>query len=379
MGVVFSAFAWTYGLFEVPFGWLGDKIGARKILMRIVVCWSFFTAATGWAWNQASLVVTRALFGAGEAGCFPNITKTFTTWLPAAERVRAQGILWLSARWGGAFTPLLVLFVLQFVSWRWSFVIFGAVGVVWAVAFYRWYRDDPRQHPGLNAAERALVPADTGPAHGTVKVPWRRILSAPRVWLLCLQYFFLAYGFFFYVSWYPDYVKTRLGVQGAAAAVIDGTPLFFMGLGSLFCGFFLARLTAWTGSSARARRLMAFAGFLGATLFLLVSIRIHHPFWAAVVLGLAGFSNDLVMPPSWGACMDIGRRYSGSLSATMNMVGCAGGGLSPLAIGYLLEWTGQNWDAVFYMSAAAYFLGFLCWIFLDPVTPIDSDPEEVTA
>jgi len=173
MGLVYSAFTWTYGLFEVPFGWLGDKIGARKILMRIVVCWSFFTAATGWAWNQASLVVTRALFGAGEAGCFPNVTKTFTTWLPGSERVRAQGILWLSARWGGAFTPLLVLFVLQFVTWRWAFAIFGAIGVVWAVAFYRWYRDDPRQHPGVNAAERALLPQDVKSAHGAVKVPWR--------------------------------------------------------------------------------------------------------------------------------------------------------------------------------------------------------------
>ena len=76
--------------------------------MRVVIWWSFFTAATGWAWNFASLVVTRFLFGAGEAGCFPNVTKAFTTWLPPDERVRAQGILWLAARWGGAFTPLLV-------------------------------------------------------------------------------------------------------------------------------------------------------------------------------------------------------------------------------------------------------------------------------
>src|SRR5436309_2667527 len=100
MAWVFSAFAWAYALFEIPGGWLGDRIGARKVLMRIVVWWSFFTAATGWAWNVASLVVTRALFGAGEAGCFPNLTKAFTSWLPGDERVRAQGIMWMSARWG---------------------------------------------------------------------------------------------------------------------------------------------------------------------------------------------------------------------------------------------------------------------------------------
>ena len=106
MGYAFSAFAWAYALFEIPGGWLGDWMGARKVLMRIVIWWSFFTAATGWVWNLTSLIVTRALFGAGEAGCFPNLTKAFTTWLPGDERVRAQGIMWMSARWGGAFTPL---------------------------------------------------------------------------------------------------------------------------------------------------------------------------------------------------------------------------------------------------------------------------------
>jgi len=198
------------------------------------------------------------------------------------------------------------------------------------------------------------------------------------VWLLCLQYFFLSYGFFFYVSFYPEYIKTGRGVEGTLAAVLDGTPLFFMGLGSLFCGFFLARLTTWLGSSFRARRLMAIAGFLGACSFLLLSIQIRDPLLAVAVLGLAGFSNDLAMPPSWGAAMDIGGRYAGSLSATMNMVGCAGGGASPIVIGYL-RGAGQSWDAVFYMSAAAYFLGFVCWLFLDPVTPIEPDPEEVKA
>src|SRR5438046_2301171 len=107
-GWAFTAFGWAYALCEIPGGYLGDWIGPRRVLARIVVWWSFFTAATGWVWSLPSLLVTRFLFGAGEAGCFPNLTKAFTTWLPPNERVRAQGITWLSARWGGAFTPLLV-------------------------------------------------------------------------------------------------------------------------------------------------------------------------------------------------------------------------------------------------------------------------------
>ena len=108
MGWVFTAFLTAYALFEIPSGSLGDRLGPRTILMRIVVAWSVFVAATGQAFSWVSLMIVQTLFGAGEAGAFPNIAKAFSVWLPAEERVRAQGIVWLSARWGGAFTPLLV-------------------------------------------------------------------------------------------------------------------------------------------------------------------------------------------------------------------------------------------------------------------------------
>ena len=111
-GYVFGAFTLAYALFEIPGGWLGDRFGPKKVLMRVVLWWSFFTAATAWAGTALAMMVVRFLFGAGEAGCFPNITKAFTTWLPPDERVRAQSVLWLAARWGGALTPLLVVAVL---------------------------------------------------------------------------------------------------------------------------------------------------------------------------------------------------------------------------------------------------------------------------
>ena len=141
-----SAFAWAYALFEIPGGWLGDRIGPRRVLMRIVIWWSIFTAATGWAWNGASLIATRALFGAGEAGAFPNLTRMLTTWLPVKERERAQALLWLATRVSGAFTPLLAALLIQGIGWRRTFELFGVIGVVWALLFYRWYRDSPAEH-----------------------------------------------------------------------------------------------------------------------------------------------------------------------------------------------------------------------------------------
>ena len=136
---------------------MGDRWGAKKVLLRVVTLWSFFTAATGWAWSYVSLLACRFLFGVGEAGCFPNLAKAFTHWLPSRERVRAQGYMWFAARWGGAITPFLVALLLQHVSWRRAFELFGLLGIVWGAFFYFWYRDDPEDHPKVNAAELRLI------------------------------------------------------------------------------------------------------------------------------------------------------------------------------------------------------------------------------
>src|SRR5512137_396920 len=177
MGWVFSAFTLAYALFEIPAGYLGDRIGPRKVLLRIVLWWSLFTAVTGWAWNWVSLLVTRFLFGAGEAGAFPNLTKAFHRWLPLHERTRAQGIMWMSARLGGAFTPGLVFLCLQCVSWRRAFLLFGLLGIVWAIVFFWWYRDNPRAIKQVNAAEAALLPVEAD-AGQHFRAPWKLLFTS---------------------------------------------------------------------------------------------------------------------------------------------------------------------------------------------------------
>jgi sugar phosphate permease len=339
--------------------------------MRIVIWWSFFTAATGWVWNYISLLVTRFMFGAGEAGCFPNLTKAFTTWLPPSERVRAQGIMWMSARWGGAFTPVLVFWVLQFVSWRRAFEIFGALGVLWAIWFYWWYRDNPRHNKKINEAELALLEGSEQLASGHGDVPWGKLIRSKQAWLLCLQYFCLAYGWYFYITWLPTYLKEGRGLNLAQGAVLSILPLFLGGIGSIFCGLISTPIARWTGSVAFTRRLMAIIGFSGATGLLILSTFVKDPVWAMIAMGMASFSNDLVMPGSWAACMDVGGKYAGTLSGAMNMMGNFAGGMSPVVIGYVLQQTDNNWDSTFYVSAALYFAGSFFWLILDPVTPFD--------
>jgi MFS family permease len=373
MGYAFTAFGWAYALFEIPGGWLGDRIGPRKVLMRVVGMWSVFTVATGWAWNLWSLVVSRFFFGMGEAGCFPNITKAFTNWFPSAERVKAQGILWLSARWGGAFTPLIVGWMLASggegkfglgLHYRWVFLIFGLLGVVWALSFYRWFRDYPKDHPSISAAELAVI-GETQHS-GDHSMPWGKLLASRTVWMLWAQYFFMSYAWYFYITWFPTYLKEQFtGMGDIQRALLACVPLFFGGIGSILAGLLSARLDIWLGSIARTRRWLGVFGMGAAGIMLLISMQLQTPVASVLAIGLAALFSDLSMPGSWGACMDVGGRHTGALSGSMNMMGQVGGAIAPMAVPLVLAATNNNWSINMGLFALSYFLGAICWAFIN--------------
>jgi MFS transporter, ACS family, glucarate transporter len=373
MGYVFSAFGLAYSAFEIPSGWLGDWIGPRKVLLRIVLWWSFFTAATGWAWNFTSLIVTRFLFGMGEAGCFPNLAKCFSTWLPQDERLKAEGFKAASARWGGAVTPVLFVYLQNLLGWRAVFQIFALIGVVWAGVFYAWYRDDPRQRSGLNAAELRLLEGAGRRAVGNRNVPWRRFLHSRSVWLVWANWFCYSYGFYFYLTWLPTYLQQARHFDIRKSAVLAGLPLLSAGFGSLFSGFACAWLLGRTGNVKVVRRSMAITGFAFAAVMLIVFTRLQNPLWAIAALTASSFAAEFPGPVSWTTCMDLGGRYVGSMAGGMNTLGQLGGTIAPTIIGYILEGTNQNWSMAFYASAVVYLGGILCWAFLDPVTPLDCE------
>jgi len=373
MGLVFSVFGLAYALFEIPMGWLGDRGGPRRILMKVVVLWSVFTAATGVATNYVSLLVYRFLFGLGEAGAFPNITKIFTLWLPAVERVRAQGIMWMSARWAGAFTPLLVVWMIGIMGWRWTFVCFGMVGVVWAVIFYRWFRDNPRDHPSINQAELALIGTPEANLAGHAAVPWKRFLWNRTVWMLWLQYFCMAYGWYFYITWLPTYLREARQLDVGKSALLAGLPLFFGGIGCLVSGLILNHVARWLKSTAAARRFMAYFGLTGAGVMFVLAAYLENPVLAMIAMGLSSFGNDLVMPGAWGACMDVGGKFAGSLSGSMNMMGNFAGFLAPMLLPWIREAAGGRWEPIFWVSGIIYLIGAISWVFIDPVTPLDRD------
>lgn len=377
MSLVFSAFTLAYSLFEVPSGWMGDVYGPRRVLTRIVVWWSAFTMLTAAAWSYRSLVVIRFLFGAGEAGAFPNMSRSFSRWFPTRERGRANGILFLGSRLGGALAPALALAIIHRWGWRASFVVFGVLGVVWAFAWDRWYRDDPSAHREVGAEELAWIHQDI-PQHtdatATV-VPWRSLLRDPNLYAICAMYFGFGYGLYFYFTWLPTYLIQELGFSALQGGLLAGLPFLLAGGANVLGGWLTDALARRHGLRV-ARCWFGSACFFGCALLLVASMSVGERVARAVLLALALASADLALGACWSVCLDVGRRYAGIVTGFMNTFGNLGGFLGPLVVGYLVQRTG-SWSAAFYISAAVYAASALMWLAVDPNREIGGDPYTV--
>jgi MFS family permease len=364
LGLVFSAFGLTYAACEIPSGWLCDRFGARRLLIRVVLVWSLLTAATGAAWNFPSLIIIRLLFGAGESGCFPGLARLFRTWLPPDERNSAEGMKAAAARWGAAITPALMALLSAFMTWREVFALFGATGIVWAAVFHRWYGSRSES----DALSRAKRP-----------INWSRLLRSRSIWALGAQWFSHYYGFYFYITWLPIYLYQARGLDIRRGAIAAGLPLFAAGAGSIVAGWTLAWLTRRIPVNERSFRLtrirrgFGYAAYGGAAALLLVFTRIDNPPLAILTMSLSSFAAEFSGPITWTSAMDIGREHVGTVSGFMNMLGHFGGAVAPAVTGLLLAATGNAWNVAFCCSALIYSAGALCWRLIDPTTPLELD------
>jgi ACS family glucarate transporter-like MFS transporter len=356
LGAVLGAFGLSYALFEIPMGLLGDKLGVRRVLAQIVLAWSLFTALTGAAWSVTSLWVIRFLFGAGEAGCFPNLTRMLSQWLPRGERIRAQALMWACTRWGGAAAPPLALLGINLFGWRWSFVAFAALGLFWCVAFLLWFRENPQDHPGVNTAEIELL-RESRELVGHHQERWTRILARPQTILLMLQYFCWSYVWYFFVTWMPTYLHEVHGQSAASTAGLSILPLLFGGFGSLASGMLPLRIS---------RQPVAIFAFAAVALLLLILPHVPSVGVAIAVMAAISFCGDLTVPISWNACVEIGKGYTATVAAAMNMFANFAGFVAPFVAGIILKHSGNNWNQVLYLMTGVAATGAILWLFIDP-------------
>jgi len=357
MGMIFGAFGLSYALFEVPMGALGDKLGVRRVLAQIVIVWSAFTALTGTAWSLTSMWVIRFLFGAGEAGAFPNLTRMLSTWLPRGERVRAQALMWACTRWGGAVTPPLALMAISAFGWRWSFALFGVVGAIWVILFLSWFKNDPAEHRGVNAAELKLLEGARQLGSEGHEGSWLSLFIKPEVSVLVVQYFFFSFVWYFYVTWLPTYLREAWHLTVAQATGYSVLPLLFGGFGSLISGLLPIRMP---------RRVIAFLGFASTAGLLFAVTQMQSVALAMTCMALASFCSDLTMPISWNTCAEIGRRYTATVAATMNMFANFAGFVAPVLSGFIIERYEGDWNVLLHIMAGAACISAACWLYLDP-------------
>jgi MFS family permease len=371
VGLVFSAFAYPYLVFQVIGGWVGDKFGARRALTIAGIIWATATIFTGLVGTLTTMLLARVMLGFGEGATFPVATRAMSDWTPAGKRGFAQGITHSAARLGNAITPPMVAWLIVLVTWRGSFVIMGIVSFIWVLIWAWYFRDNPRDHPGITLAELDKLPKfRTREEKKKDPVPWGRLTK--RMLPVTVVYFCYGWTLWLFLAWIPLYFlesyKLDLKSSGLFAAGV-----FFGGVvGDTMGGVVSDRIYEKTGDRNKARRNMVVLGFLGSLIFMLPIMFIHNVTLAAFCLSVAFFFSEFTIGPMWAIPMDIAPRHSGTASGLMNTGSALAAIISPLIAGYVIDKTGV-WELPFIGSICLLLLGSVLAFWMRPDRELD-DP-----
>ena len=361
-GWVIGAFTLAYALFEIPSGMMGDRIGPRKVLTRIVLWWSAFTALTGAVSSYPLMLVVRFLFGAGEAGAFPNSATVIQRWIPDSERARATSVIWTASAVGGILTPLIVVPIQKIYGWQFSFFLFGSFGLVWAALWYWWFRDTAAEKLGVSAAERELIGDPIRRSgHGP---PWSKLFRNGNFVRLLLMYHTYCWGAYFFLTWYPTYLQLGRGLTEDQMKIASSLPAW-VSLVSLLGGGYLSDRLARRHSLRVARSAVGATGLIISGVCLALATVTRDNTVAVGLLTVGGGAMGMMIPVSWSICVDLAREHVGAVSGAMNTAGQVGSLISSVAFGYLVEWTG-SYDRALMPLAAALIVSGCLFASIDP-------------
>lgn len=400
MGWILSAFMVGYLAFQVPGGWLGTRLGPRWALALISLLWSLFNLWSARAVSYLPMLASRMAFGAAQAGLVPIATLVINDWFPERRRGFSSATVETSMSIGGIITMGLTAFLMERYPWREVLGLYTWVGVAWAVVFFCYFRNRPRQHPWVNEAERDLIARppfarQTGAA-ATGSIPNRPestgggsprphpgpdspvtllagMIGSRSLWGICSQQFLRAAAYAVFVSWFPAYLEKGYGITPGQAGWFAVWPLAAAVTGLMAGGLLVDGLFARTGSKRISRSLVACFGIGAAGLLTLSALGATSAPLLVGLLSAGSLAGSFSGPSSWTATMDIAGRYSALLMAVMNMAGIAGALAMPIALGYLIghiERTGGDWNLVLYLIAATQLTAALCWLAVKPDQPL---------
>jgi sugar phosphate permease len=366
MGWVLFCYSIAYAAFQIPGGWFGDKVGPRLALTCVVIWWSVFTALTSLTWSAASMGVCLLLIGMGEAGAFPIANRALSRWMLPSERAIAQGSTHAGSRLGSALTPMIVVALVgaTMLGWRLPFLLFAMVGIVWALLWYRFYRNTPAEHRLVNRAEQEQISRALGfRANSKRQVPWKQILSNPQMWLLGAMYFCYAYDIGAFLSWFPKYLNAARGVDLKHMGFYASLPFIAGLIGDVTGGVVSDALVKRTSNIRFARRIVSVVGFWVSSVTVLCAAWAVDPMVSLAWFAVALFALELTVGVSWAVTLDIGGEFAGSVSAVMNTMGNIGAAMAVAVTAGLA--TRFGWASAFVVIAALAALAGLITFTID--------------
>ena len=377
MATAMSAFFWGYALAQIPAGLLGQRIGPRRALTLYATLWSLcclgFTLTSGFK----SLVLIQTIFGMAQAGIFPCSAAILATWLPTSRRALASGLLGSFMSLGGALGSFLTglaisgftweRFEIAPISWQSVFILFALPGLLWAVCFGYWFRDNPRSHRSVNPAELSCIndkqEVRSTPTPGCIG--WIMMLLRLDIWMLFSQQFFRAAGYIFFATWFPTFLKETRGVSTAMSGALTALPLLAVVVGGMCGGVWIDFLYNRTGSLRISRQLTPIFSLASCGACIFLAYFVNGAISAVVLISWGIFLAQLGGPSAYVVMMDKAGPNTAPLFGAMNMAGNLGAAICPSVVGGLVAWS-DNWNLVLFLFAGIYLAASLCWIFLDP-------------
>ncbi|MBS1599642.1 MAG: MFS transporter [Bacteroidetes bacterium] len=370
-GWVLASFALSYALFEIPSGLWGDKIGPRAVFIRIVLWWSFFTVLTGFVNGLISLMVIRFLFGMGESGTMPNCVLVISRWFPKQETGRALPWMGIGTQIGSAIAPLIIIPLAVAYGWRVPFYVNGAIGVLWVLICYKWFRNFPSEMKNISSKEKEYIESNSrhNAQHGLI--PLKSIFKNRSLWALMAMYFCSQWANYFFIAWSPIYLQEKLHFTEKQTQPIIFT-LFIVGIIGLLLGGFFIDWVAKKKGIFFGRRFIGMAGIALVGFSILVAAISTNSYVAAYsIVAANGFYSFGVMA-GFAVCTDIAKNNAGTVAGAMNSCGQLGAFFMSLVVGKLVEMTHSFTTPVF-VIAAAQFVGFFLWFVIDPRKQLNHD------
>jgi MFS transporter, ACS family, glucarate transporter len=352
-GLVFSAFAWPYLIFQIIGGWVSDRFGAKRTLIWCGIIWASATVLTGMAGGLISLIVARVVLGFGEGATFPAATSAMAHWFAKEKRGLAQGITHSASRIGNAVAPVVVVWVMTNYGWRESFYVCAGLSFVWVALWAMTFTELPQDHPRITQEELAVLPPIGGPRP---KVPWGPLFK--RMLPVAIVYFCYGWTLWLFLSWIPQYFLHSYNLD-IKKSVLFTSGVFFAGvIGDTLGGIVTDRILVKSGSLFRARSVMV-AVCMALTLVALVPMMFTHDLYVSLACLSAGFFfAEMSIGPMWAIPMDIAPAYSGTASGMMNSGSALAAIISPVIGGWLIDKTG-NWELPFVGSMILMAVGLV--------------------